>query len=64
MKTRGNKIDYTMVCDQQGMKTETKGEVAYKGNSFEGKSETKMGPEAGGMTVISTVKGKRIGNCE
>jgi hypothetical protein len=64
METRGNTISYTLVCNQQGMKTETKGVVTYKGNSFEGKSETKMGPEAGGMTMISIIKGKRIGNCE
>ena len=64
MKTVGNTIKYVMDCDQQGMKSETKGQVTHKGNSFEGKSETKMGPGAGGMTIISTFKGRRIGNCE
>ena len=64
MKTKGNTVTYKMECDQQGMKTTSTGEMTYKGDSFEGSINMTMGPEAGGMTITTVVKGKRIGNCE
>ena len=64
MKTRGNTITYTMECQQQGTKTVTTGEMTYKGDSFEGKTQTKLGPAAGGMVINSEIKGKRIGDCD
>ena len=63
MDTRGNTATYTIVCHQQGAKTESTGEVTFSGDTFEGTSTTKMGPAAGGMTVIVKTKGKRIGSC-
>ena len=48
MKTKGNRVTYTMECDQQGMKVKSTGEIIYKGESFEGTSTMKMGPSAGG----------------
>jgi hypothetical protein len=64
MKTKGNTINYAMECNQQGMTIKTTGDMTYKGDSFEGTSQTNMGPVAGGMTVKTVVKGKRIGNCQ
>jgi hypothetical protein len=63
MNTRGNTVTYTIVCEQQGTKTESTGEVTFSGDTFEGKSTTKMGPAAGGMSVTVRMKGKRIGSC-
>ena len=63
MNTSGNTVTYTIVCDQQGAETESTGEVTFSGDTFEGKSTTKMGPAAGGMTVTVMTKGKRIGSC-
>ena len=63
MNSRGNTVTYTMECDQQGMKNESAGEVTFSGDTFEGKTTTKMGPSAGGMTVTVKTKGRRIGSC-
>jgi hypothetical protein len=64
MKTTGDTVTYTMECNQQGTQTKSTGKITYKGGSFEGTSETNMGPAAGGMTVTTVVKGKRIDKCE
>ena len=64
MKTKGNTVTYTMECNQQGMKTKSTGEMTYNGDSFEGTTQTSMGPAAGGMNVTTVVKGKRISKCE
>ena len=64
MKTKGNTVTYAMECNQEGMTVKTTGEMTYKGDSFEGTSKTNMGPSAGGMTVTTVIKGKRIGNCK
>jgi len=64
MKTRGNTVTYTMVCNQQGMRIKGTGEMTYKGNSFEGTTQISMGPSAGDMTITTVIKGKRIGKCK
>ena len=64
MQTEGSTITYTMVCEQQGMKIESSGEMTYKGDSLEGTTKTTMGPDAGGVTVLTRIAGKRIGECE
>jgi hypothetical protein len=64
MKTRGDTVTYVMECNQKGMKVKSTGEMTYKGESFEGTSRTDMGPAAGGMTVTTVIKGKRIGDCK
>lgn len=63
MQTRSNTVTYTIVCDQQGMKMESTGRITYSGDLFEGTTQTKMGPEAGGMTITTNIKGQRIGDC-
>lgn len=64
MKTEGNTVKYTLVCDQEGVKTESRGEMTYKGETFEGTTQTSMGPSAGGMTITTKINGKRIGKCD
>lgn len=64
MKTEGNTVTYTMTCQQQGMAIDTSGTITYSGDTFEGTSQTKMGPAAGGMTITTYIKGKRIGKCD
>lgn len=64
MTTNGNTITYTMTCDQQGMVIKSTGRLTFKGDVFEGSTQTDMGPQAGGMKITTTVKGKRIGKCD
>ncbi|MFZ0450633.1 MAG: DUF3617 family protein [Desulfatiglandaceae bacterium] len=64
MKTRGNTVTYTMECVQEGMKIKSKGKITYHGDSFEGTTLMTMGQEAGGMTVKTVIKGKRVGDCD
>lgn len=64
MNTKGNKVTYTMECDQQGVKVKSSGEIIYKGKSFEGTSIMKMGPSAGGMTITTITTGKWVGKCD
>ena len=64
MKTSGNTVTYIMECNQQGIKAKSSGKITFNGDSFEGTTQTSMGPEAGNMTITTVVKGKRIGKCE
>ncbi|MGD9212669.1 MAG: DUF3617 family protein [Desulfobacteraceae bacterium] len=64
MQTKGDTISYDVVCKQQGMETKSTGEMTYNGDIIEGINKTTMGPSAGGMTITTKIKGKRIGECE
>ncbi len=64
MQTEGSTITYKMECEQQGMKSESFGEMTYKGDSLAGTTQTKMGPSSGGVTVLTRIAGKRIGECD
>jgi hypothetical protein len=64
MRTTGNTVTYTIDCNQQGVEAKITGDMTYKGDSFEGTTLTDMGPETGGMTIMTVVKGKRIGKCD
>jgi len=46
------------------MEAKSTGEMTYTGDPFEGTTKTGMGLEAGGMTVLTVARGKRIGKCE
>lgn len=60
---KGNTVSYEMECKDNGTKTYTKGNITYKGNSFEGKTTIKMtGKEEMEMTQI--MKGKYLGPCK
>lgn len=60
MKTKGNTVSWTTVCDTGNGKATSTGWITYKGTSFEG--EVKM--NQGGMVMTSTMKGKRVGPCK
>ena len=64
MNQKGNTITWKMECEQQGQKMTSDGQIQYSGDSFEGTIKTKMGPEAGNMTVKTVVSGSRIGDCQ
>jgi hypothetical protein len=64
MKTEGNTLTYTMTCEQQGMTMKSSGKMTYKGDTFEGTNQTRMGPDAGNMIITTQISGKRIGKCE
>lgn len=64
MKTKGNTVTYTMECGQQGAKMKSTGRITFNGDTFEGSTQTVMGPEAGGMTITTVIMGKRIGACK
>jgi len=64
MKTEGNSVIYKMECQQNGTTVKCDGKITYKGDSFEGTTQTHMGPAAGNMTITTIISGKRIGNCE
>ena len=63
MDITGNTVTYTMECNQQGTKIQSKGKITYSGTSFQGSTKTIMGPAAGGLTIKTEIKGKRIGSC-
>lgn len=64
MKTEGNTVSWAMECTQQGNSMQGKGSMIFQGDRFKGKSEMKMGPEAGNMLIITHTEGKRIGACQ
>ena len=64
MTTEGDTVKYTLVCEQQGMQSESNGEMTYKGETFYGTTQTKMGPSGGGMTITTKINAKRIGKCD
>jgi hypothetical protein len=64
MNTKGNTVTWDMECAQQGQNMHSTGKMVYYGDRFEGTTNTKMGPQSGNMTIITVVKGKRIGGCQ
>lgn len=63
MKQSGNTVSWEMECNQQGATMTSEGQVTYAGTSFEGQISMNMGPQAGNMSVITSIAGKRIGDC-
>lgn len=64
MEQNGNAVTWDMECNQQGQKITSRGEMIYKGDSFEGTITTKMGPQAGNMIITTEITGERTGNCQ
>jgi len=60
IKTSGNTVSWTTICDGQGGKMTGKGEVTYHGNRFEGRMTT----EHMGMVIVTEMSGKRTGPCK
>lgn len=64
VKTSGNTVTFSLECNQDGVAVKSKGKMIYSGNTFEGSTETSMGPSSGGMVLKTVIKGKRIGSCD
>ncbi len=64
MTRTGSTVTWTMECDQGGQQMESKGQMTYKGDSFEGIVKTIMGPQAGNMIITTIITGNRAGDCE
>ncbi len=62
VKTQGNTISWTVVCNE-GMSAST-GKVTYAGSTMDGVVETTMKTGGQTMTMKSTMKGKRVGPCK
>ena len=61
LTTSGDTVRWTMRCGGQGEEVESTGQIRYHGTSFEGNITTTIGST--GMTVESTLTGKRLGDC-
>lgn len=60
----GNTYTWEMECVQDGQKMTSKGSITYSGEGFEGSSTVTMGPQAGNMTIVTKMSGKRISKCD
>jgi len=72
---KGARLEYEMLCEQQGMKSKGKGYFEAHGDSASGAMEISMqmpegmpsgmpGMANGAMSVTTTWQAKRIGKCE
>jgi len=65
MKIEGNTVKWTMKCNEQAGSMESTGTITYKGDKLEGTIKTTIkDPEAGKMTMVQRMIGKRIGDCK
>lgn len=64
MKTTKDTVTFSMECKQDGTTVKSTGSMTYHGDSFEGSTQMDMGGAAGGMSMTTVVKGKRIGPCD
>lgn len=64
IEQKNNTVSWEMECQQQGTTMKSQGHVTYAGDSFNGSVTMNMGPQAGNMTVITTMTGKRVGDCQ
>lgn len=63
-ETSGNTIEWTMACNQDGMKSQGKGRITYTGASYQGTMKIEMDiPEMGHEVMTQKLSGKRIGDC-
>lgn len=58
----GNTVSWKIVCGGQGGQMEGTGTVTYTGDTMEGLMDLKVAGAA--MQVKTTIKGKRLGECE
>jgi hypothetical protein len=63
MKTEGNTVTWKVECQQNGQTMKGSGKMTYFGDRFEGLIDTVMLQPQGTMTMKTTIKGKRIGDC-
>ena len=64
-KVSGDTVTWTMLCKEKDGTMENKGQMTYKGDTFDGKSVMTMKDKAGKAQVItSKMTGKRLGPCD
>ncbi len=61
METSGDTVTWRLECTGQGGRVESTGMIRYLGDRFEGSVTTEI--DATGITVESTLEGKRLGPC-
>jgi hypothetical protein len=63
-KISGNTVKWTMDCVEEGMKTESEGQITYTGDSYKGTMRMKMTDKSGKTTLgTAAMSGRRIGAC-
>lgn len=60
-KVVGDTVSWTMKCSGQGGEMTATGRITYHGDSFNGSMEMTMSD--GGMKMVTTMSGRRIGDC-
>ncbi|MDA8162231.1 MAG: DUF3617 family protein [Desulfobacteraceae bacterium] len=60
----GNKVTWTVVCDEKHGNMKGDGEITYGNDSYEGTIKTSMQGPNGPMNTIQRYSGKRIGDCK
>jgi hypothetical protein len=64
-KVSGDTVTWTMLCKEKDSTMENKGQMTYKGDTFDGKSVMTMKDKSGKAQVIeSKMSGKRLGPCD
>jgi hypothetical protein len=64
LETKRNTVSWEMECTQQGQKMKSTGQITYSGETFEGTTQTNLGPQAGNMTITTVISGRRVGDCK
>ena len=60
----GNTVTWTLECDG-GASLRARGEITYRGDSFEGKITLPVkDPDMGAMNMINRISGRHIGKCK
>jgi len=64
-KVSGDTVTWTMLCKEKDGTMDNKGQMTYKGDTFDGKSVMTMKDKSGKAQVItSKMTGKRLGPCD
>lgn len=64
-KVSGNTVTWTMVCNEKDGTMENKGQMTYKGDTFDGTSVMTMKDKSGKtQQITSKMSGKRLGPCD
>ena len=64
-KISGNTVTWTMLCTEKDGTMESKGQMTYKGDAFDGTTVMTMKDKAGkSQQITSKMAGKRLGPCD
>lgn len=62
-KLVGNHASWTMTCNERGMTMNGKGESTFSQDAYAGKVDMTMNGKGMNMTMSSSFKGRRLGDC-